>query len=154
MTSEELKNLVKSILELATDLKNTHTEEINAPVNYACIFAQSENEYVELDVCASRLGRVAKETISGQLYIIDPIDTVAGPLRLLKIRKLDSARPERGDADFTVTDYQSFKRRVLSRDHFSLIDRGEFEMIELHDGVADVRVYFSNPTVANLLGIK
>ena len=45
MDTKDLKNLVKSVVEKATALKNKHIEYKNTPVNYACIFSQSKEEY-------------------------------------------------------------------------------------------------------------
>lgn len=74
---------------------------------------------------------------------------------LLKIRKPDPTRPERGDADFTLRDYNSFKEKYLKdAEHFKLIDRGNFEMIELKDPKFDVRSYFSNIPLTVQLGIE
>ena len=80
--------------------------------------------------------------------------TVAGLLKLLKIRHPDSTRPERGDADFTVTNFVVFKKKYLSKKEFKLIKRKNFEMIELMDPEFDVRAYFSNPPLDKQLNIK
>ena len=45
MLENQLKELVTSIVAAAAKLKNDFTDEKQAPVNYACIFAQSENEF-------------------------------------------------------------------------------------------------------------
>jgi hypothetical protein len=133
------------IVEQAKKLKNLHTSEKNAPVNYACIFCQNEQEYEQFYTAASEMGKVIKETPSGELFHIRPIDTVAGKLQLVKIRKPDPTRPERGDADFTVADYETFKKAHLGKDGFKLIGNRPdiIEMIELMDPSFDVRAYFS-----------
>lgn len=48
-------------------------------------------------------------------------------------------------ADFTVSDYQAFKNKCISQNHFKLIAREKFEMIELMDSEFNVRAYFSHP---------
>ena len=45
METEDLKNLVKSIVEKTTALKNKHVEYKNTPVNYACIFSQTQENW-------------------------------------------------------------------------------------------------------------
>lgn len=154
MDKEDLKRIVKEIVKRAFILKNKHTDEINAPVNYACIFSQSKEEYDDLLEVAQKIGNPVKETPTGLLFQIDPLDTVAGKLKLLKIRLPDSTRPERGDADFTVSDFSDFKKKHISKKEFKLIRREDFEMIELMDSEFDVRVYFSNPPLDEQLGIK
>lgn len=110
MKIEDLKKLVQEIVSEAQRLNAAHTSEKKAPVNYACVFAQSEAEYKELIDLVRRLGTIAQETAMGPVFHIAPLATAAGDLELLKIRRPCPNRPERGDADFTVTDYETFKK--------------------------------------------
>lgn len=154
MEIEEFKRFIQGIVEESTTLKNKHTDETNAVVNYACIFCQSEQEFKEYNNLAKEFGEIVKETSTGPLFKISPLDTISGKLQLLKIRSPDETRTEKGDADFTVSDYNSFKEKYLQKEGFSLIKREEFEMIELVDSKFDVRTYFSNPPLDEQLGIK
>ena len=154
MDVKELRQFVREIVQKASDLKDKYTSEERAPVNYACIFCQSDEQYGHLAVVAQEIGEVVKETPTGPLFHIRPLETVAGTLRLLKIRKPDATKSELGDADFTVKNYPEFKRRYLPQREFSLIVRKNFEMIELVDPQFDVRAYFSNPPLDEQLGIK
>jgi hypothetical protein len=147
MNSDTLKQTIRDIVNEAFLLKNKYTTEINAPVNYTCIFAQSESEYKELNEAAQSIGKIIKQTDTGPIYFISDLETIAGMLRILKIRISDSTRPERGDADFTVLDYSSFKNKYLGQPGFKLITRPEMEMIELMQPDYDARVYFSNPPI-------
>ena len=150
----DLKQFVQEIVKKANALKNKYTSEEKALVNYACIFCQSKEQYDKFIILAQKIGNVIKETPTAPLFQIDPLDTVAGKLQLLKIRKPDPTRLELGDADFTVTDYSEFKEKYLSQKEFKLIVRENFEMIELMDTQFDVRVYFSNPPLDEQLKIK
>jgi len=154
MNTEDLKNKVKSIVEKATALKNKHTTYKNAPVNYACIFSQSKKEYEELLEVATKIGAAVKETSTGILFQIEPLKTISGVLKLLKIRIPDSTRPELGDADFTISNFSGFEKRYLSKKNFKLIKREDSVMIELMDSNFDVRTYFSNPPLDVQLNIK
>jgi len=145
---------VQEIVKKANNLKNKHISEKNASANYACIFCQSDEQYDSLVALAQEIGKVVEETPTGPLFHIQPLNTVAGKLQLLKIRKPDAARPELGDADFTITNYPEFKRKYLSQKGFSLIVRKNFEMIELVDSQFNVRAYFSNPPLNKQLGIE
>ena len=149
MDVSRLKKMVQEIVKKANDLKNKYTSEKNIPVNYACIFSHSKEHYNDLLIIAQKIGSMIKETPTGQLFHIEPLDTVAGELRLLKIRKPDHTRPELGDADFTVTNYSEFKKHYLSKRGFSLILRKNFEMIELVDPQSNVRTYFSHPPLTD-----
>ena len=147
-----MEKLIQTIVKEAKILKDEYTDQIDAPVNYACIFCQTEEEQRKFLSAAHKMGVVIMETPSGILFKID-INTVAGRLRLLKVRKPDLARPERGDADFTVGDYPSFKEKYLHRPGFKLILKENFEMIELSKKGEPVRVYFSFPPLDKQLGL-
>jgi len=106
MLGNQLRKLVTSIVATAAKLKNDFTDEKQAPVNYACIFAQSENEFQSFTKVVEGLGQIVHRTASGLVYFINGLETISGILRILKIRTPDPNRPERGDADFTVRDYK------------------------------------------------
>ncbi|MBI4175809.1 MAG: hypothetical protein HY518_01270 [Candidatus Aenigmarchaeota archaeon] len=154
MDARELKTLIQCIVEMACELKNKYTTEKKASVNYACLFSKNNREYSDLLQAAKRLGEIIKETPTGPVFLITSLDTVSGKLRLLKIRLPDKARPERGDADFTASNYHEFKKKHLSRKGFKLIQRENFEMIELMENGCNVRVYFSHPTLEKQLGLR
>ncbi len=149
----ELIPFIHSIVSKAKELKDKHTNETNARVNYCCIFSQSQKEYNELIKTVETMGKVTLETAMGPVFHIQPLETVAGTLKLLKIRKPDKTRPEQGDADFTVVNYPEFKKKYLGQDGFRLMDRPNFEMIELVDSDFDVRAYFSNIPLNEQLGV-
>jgi GrpB-like predicted nucleotidyltransferase (UPF0157 family) len=150
----ELRRKVQEIVKIATTLKNKHISNKNAPVNYACIFSHSQKEYEESIRITQSIGKIVKETPTGLLFQVEPLKTVSGILKLLKIRIPDATRPELGDADFTITNFQSFKKKHLQKRGFKLIPREHFEMIELVDSKFNVRAYFSNPPLDKQLKIK
>ena len=154
MDLTEFKELVLRIVSLASVLKNKYTAQTGAAVNYACIFCKSESEFSEFSSLASELGEVVLETKMGPVFALnEALDSVAGPLKLLKIRKVDPSRYERGDADFTVSNYAEFKEKYVGVSGFKLIVREKFEMIELVDNEFDVRVYFSSVPLVDQLRI-
>jgi len=151
MIFEDLKRKIKEIVAKAQLLSAKHTNEGSAAVNYACIFTQNPKEFEELLSLTAQMGRIAEQTAMGPVFQIEPLETVAGTLQLLKIRRPDPKRPERGDADFTVSNYETFKRAYLSKPGFSLITRPRMEMIELADPSYDVLAYYSHPTLSEVL---
>jgi hypothetical protein len=151
---QNLSVRVQDIVRLATELKNKHTDQANAKVNYACIFCQRKEEYDQLLKETQKIGKVVKSTSSGLLFKIPSINTVSGKLQLLKIRIPDPTRPEKGDADFTVLDYKTFKKTYLSQKGFKLFQKEGFEMIELMEPACKVRAYFSYPPLDKQLGIQ
>ena len=144
MNEENLKKEIQEIVKQSSKLKDKYTNEHNASVNYACIFSHSQEEFETLIGVTNKIGKIIKDTTTGPLFNINPIKTISGDLRLLKIRNPDKTRTERGDADFTVSDYSDFKKKYLSKDGFKLIKRKDFEMIELMKSNFNVRVYFSD----------
>ncbi len=154
MTKDELIKLVQEIVAEAKSLSAKHTDQAHAPVNYACVFSQSENAFEKLLKIASHMGRVVQETKMGPVLQIEPIETTAGFLEVLKIRKPDLNRPEKGDADFTVEDYQEFKTRYLKQTGFSLIERPGMEMVELADPSFSALAYYSYPILSDSLKLK
>ena len=154
MNTEKLKALVRKIVAEARRLNAVHTDQPDAPVNYACIFAQSQAEYEELVNVARQLGPVVHDTAAGPVFHIASLSTDAGKLRLLKIRHPDPKRPEQGDADFTAADYDAFKKTHLSKPGFGLIQREHMEMLELIDPTFNVLAYYSHPTLAEVLNLS
>jgi hypothetical protein len=149
-----LQNLVRDIVKKTTDLKNKHTEYKDAAVNYVCVFAHGEQEYEELLKVAQKMGKVIKETPTGPIFLIEPLETVSGLLKLLKIRKPDPTRPERGDADFAIPNFPEFEKKYLSKSGFKIMQKPDFYMIELVDPEFDVRAYFSNLPLDDQLGLN
>ena len=154
MNQEEFKKLVQMIVAEASKLRDVHTNEYKAPVNYACVFSQNEGEYESFLAIAKELGEIVKETKMGPVFHVDPIQTIAGDLRIVKVRKPDSKRKERGDADFTVSDYQNFKKEYLNKPGFGIIERPEMEIIELIDPEFSAIAYFSHPPLGEILGLE
>lgn len=137
-------------------LNNLYIFDETLKINYSAIFCQSDSEYEKFNQEALRLGAIVEDTPTGPLYKFHKsVETLAGPLWLLKIRKPVSTHPERGDADFTLKDYNLFKEKFLKDvEHFRLINREHFEMIELRDERFPVLSYFSNIPLIIQLGIE
>lgn len=150
----DLITTVNYIVSRSTELKGKYTDASLAPVEFACIFCHSEEEYQEFTRIIQTIGKIIERTQSGYTYLLDePIITVAGPLRLVKIRKPDPKRFERGDADFN-SNYQNFKKLHEGDPKFELIKRETFEMLRLSHPEFDVMACFSSIPKSKLLGIK
>ncbi|HEX2903369.1 MAG TPA: hypothetical protein VHO01_07910 [Jatrophihabitans sp.] len=151
---KDLKLVVTTIVNKAVELKNRRTTEASAQVSYCAIFCQSKEEYQSFLRSVSARGRLADDTPTGPVFVVAGIQTDGGECRVVKIRKPDPTRPERGDADFAAQDYEGLKLTSVDAEGFKLISRPDFEMIELMDPAYDVRVYFSNPPVEQHRGIR
>jgi hypothetical protein len=92
--------------------------------------------------------------LTGKTYLLDqPLTTPAGVLHLLKIRKPDDTRPQRGAPDFKIQNYAQFKEKYLrSSGSFTLMLKKDYEMIELK-GV-DVLVYLPDKTLGERMRKK
>lgn len=153
---QSISQIIEFIVPKALELSRLYAEDEKLPINYACIFCQNDSEFEEFNKQVAEVGSIVEETLMGPLYKFNKsLETVAGPLWLLKIRKPASSHTQRGDADFTLQDYKSFKEKYLQDvDHFKLIERENFEMIELRDERFPVLVYFSSIPLTVQLGIK
>lgn len=145
---------VKYIVDKSFELKNKFTDAKDAPVEFACIFCQNEDEYRNLDRLVGEKGGIVQETPSGKIYLLtEGIPTKAGFLRLLKVRKPDPDRKEKGDADFNIS-YAGLKAKYSNDPRFELIKRDSFEMLRLSDPEFDVMSCFSNIPMSKDLGIE
>jgi hypothetical protein len=150
---DKLISTINYITNRSTELKNKYTNALSAPVDFACVFCQSEEEYGELTKEIEKLGKIVEKTPSGFTYLLsNSIKTKAGPLKLVKIRKPD-LRKERGDADFN-TNYAKLKEKYLNDPRFELVKYATFEMLRLSDPCFDVMTCFSNVSKSKNLGIK
>ena len=154
MNDSSFVDTITYVVRRSVDLKNAFTDESAAPVEFACIFCHSEEEYREFTHVIQPLGKIVERTKRGFTYLLDKsITTVAGPLRLVKIRKPDLQRLERGDADFN-TDCQAFKETYEGNPKFELVKRPTFEMLRLSDPQFDVMACFSSIPKSKALGIR
>ena len=154
MKALEVYDLIKNIVKKSSDLKNKYTGEIDAKVNYACVFCKGENGYNDYIEALKNDGNIViKDTYSGPLFKLKGVDTVAGKLMLFKVRRHDEKHQDLGDADFTIKDYEAFKMKYKDHQNFKLITGEGYEMIELMGDENDVRAYFSNPPLDEELGI-
>ena len=153
MQDKDIGEIVKYIVNESIKLKNKFTSEKNIPIEFACIFSQNNKEYEDLTEIITKLGSVVQETPTGYTYQLNTaLETKAGKLKLVKIRKPDPLRKERGDADFN-TNYHEFKKKYLKKPVFELIDRGNFEMLRISEPNSDVMVCFSNIPLSKSLNL-
>ena len=146
MTKQELENIVNYIVNQGLKAINDNTDEKDLPIDYMGIFSKDDDEFTGMERLLSILGKPGDKTAtkSGSTFLLnEPINTPAGPLKVLKTRRPDPTRPQRGAPDFQIKDYQAFKDKYFSNgknSNFALMARKEYEMLELK-GV-NVLVYF------------
>ena len=153
MQNRDFTGVVNYIVDESIKLKSQYTTEIDVPIEFACIFSQNSKEYQEFSETVKKLGKVVQDTPTGYTYKLNiPIKTNAGILKLIKIRKPDPLRKERGDADFN-TNYSEFKKKYQNKPQFELIDRGNFEMLRLSDPKFDTMACFSSIPLSQSLNL-
>jgi hypothetical protein len=145
--SSTLDEVVERIVVTTDAMLQAHLPHIDARISYCAVFCKSDAERDSFLKQLPRGAVLADTTATGPVYIVPAIATVRGSLRVLKIRNPDSTRTERGDADYAVSRYSDLKAAVLGRAGFQLIQRADYQMIELLDEKYDARVYFSDPPV-------
>lgn len=153
MTVEELKEKIKDIVIGITNVKNQYVSEKDLVLDYVTIFSHSNIEFKELVKAAQECCEEVNEH-NGPVYILKkPMKFRNGTLKLLRIRKPDSERPQVGCGDFKVSDYKKFRDRYLKRKNFVFFDRKDFEFIGIHDPDKDYLVYFPDIPLSEDLGI-
>jgi len=154
MKKENLTDLIKNIVSEAIKLKDKYTDEKRSPVNYVAVFSHSKKEYKNFSATAETLSKAVQKTSTGTIYILrKPVETNAGKLQIVKVRKPDTSRPEMGDADFTVN-YDAFKKKYAKKKGFQVVVSSlGVEMIELSEKCASIRCYFSQTPVIEKIGV-
>ncbi|MDP2631025.1 MAG: hypothetical protein Q8P56_06510, partial [Candidatus Uhrbacteria bacterium] len=135
--------LVRYIVQRGMDAIHDTMGEQDATLDYLAIFAKDDTEYSDIERYLESLGEEVDKALgkTGRTFILNrEIQTLAGPLFAIKIRKPDPTRPQRGAPDFRVKNYSELKDKFLSSSgNFTLMVRKEYEMMEIK-GV-DVLVY-------------
>lgn len=153
MNEIEFNKIVSYLIGQGLDTLKNNTDENQAVVDYVAIFSKNDEEYKNLEQIAQTLGvQVDNENIkTGKTFLLNnPIETLAGELKFIKIRLLDATRPQRGAPDFKIPNYERFKERYLQTSgNFTLMIRKNYEMIEIK-GV-DVLVYIPSNTFSERL---
>lgn len=149
----ELVGTIQYIAQKTIELKDKYIGEKRLPIDYIMIFSHSEKEFKRLRKICNKLGEVVANSNGPAYKLHKPIGIPTGKLRLLRIRKPDPERPQKGCDDFAVKDFKAFKKKHIpdKNGHVSLIVRPEYEMIEIKDEKFDVLVYFPSETMSKYL---
>jgi len=156
MNRSDVEKIVKYLIDQGLAAIHKRTNEKTPAIDYVAIFSKDENEFQELLAVAETMGKEVDQGTArtGKTYLLDqPLTTPAGVLYLLKIRKPDDTRPQRGAPDFKIQNYAQFKEKYLrSSGSFTLMLKKDYEMIELK-GV-DVLVYLPDKTLGERMRKK
>lgn len=118
-------------------------EDLTGKVNYASIFAHSDEEFVEFTKDIEANGTIFNKQPSGSYYLLNtPIDTDFGEITICRVRSYDDEHLERGYLVFETVDYTEFKKKYLPKPYFHLMELPHVELVELHAPNHTVRAYF------------
>lgn len=151
---DSITQKINSIVTLSLKLKNKYIDE-DLPINFVTIFSHSPKEFNDLIVESQKIGQEIYQN-NGPVYLFDnPLKIITGELKLFRIRQPDILRPQIGCNDYHVSDFEDFKVKYLSKNsnNMFLIDRKDYQMIELRDKEFDVLVYFPNESLFDFLKI-
>lgn len=156
MNKEKLQEIVNYVVNQGLKAIKVNTANELVALDYLAIFSKDENEYKDLDSVIEPLGREVDKEVSktGRTFkLFKPLETPVGLLYLLKIRRPDPTRPQRGAPDFRVPSYDHIKEKYLKDGgNMALMIRSAYEMIEIK-GV-DVLVYIPSHPLSERLKIK
>ena len=96
MNQTNLQSTVRMIVQRANDLRLQHAPKFNAHVSYCAIFCQESTQFDSMDFEAKSIGVLADNTPTGPVYVIPPIETIIGPLKIVKVRKPDKTPSGKG----------------------------------------------------------
>lgn len=135
MEHKSLFKIVDTIIARGLEAIKANTDGYEFSLDYVAIFAKDQAEFDEMLHCAESLGTevdLASAKTGKTFKLSEPKTIDDRILKVLKIRRPDQTRPQRGAPDFVVNDYQKFKDQYLSSSgNFTLMVRKDYEMIEL-----------------------
>lgn len=147
---QELEQIIEYLVSQGVLALEENTDERDFSIDYVAVFARDDDEFNDLILQIESFGtEVDKEmSATGVTFKLDKsLETSAGKLDLIKIRKPDKTRPQRGAPDFKVNRYDEFKENYLQTSgNFTLMVREDYEMIELKG--EDVLVYIPNKALS------
>lgn len=150
----ELFEIVDYIVKKGQKAARLAIPEEELVLDYVAIFCKSEDEKLQLENEIKNLGDVAEETSTGKTYKLSvTYNSPAGQLNLIKLRNPDNTRPQRGEPDFRVKNYAAFKQKYINIPGMKLIERSDYEMLELSNPKFDILVYFPNKPLGLELGL-
>lgn len=134
METENISKVVSSVASKSSRLIEK-TLGKRLPIAYLTIFAHGASEYDDLTKQAGELGGRSEANNGLNFLFRKPIETEAGTVSLIRVRQPDPYRSQIGCADFTIENYEEFKRIELPKHpkNMRVIERPDFEMIEFFD---------------------
>lgn len=147
MPDQPIDAIVKYLIEKADQLINSYKMQDGiTKIDYVAIFPKSAVDETSLVESLKHIGLPVKETPTGTIYKLTTfVEMPQGEVQLVKIKKFDKNRTQRGYIDYEVADYQKFKMENLSKGVVEISQNAEgMEMLKLVD--PEVLIFFpENP---------
>lgn len=147
----KFEEIVKKSLDKAS--KDLQTIDGLGQIDFIDIFPTCEQHRIRLDQELMGIAKIAETTERGNVYILnEPLMTIFGPLKFVKIRIFDATRLKWGAAaDFSVANRSLLLNKVGKDSRFSYLERPEWTAIEFKTD--DALVYFLEPLASEVYGI-
>lgn len=156
MTWKDIQEIIQYIVHKGLLALEGSSAQDKSPIDFVSIFSKDDLEFNQLtEAIEPRAKKIKSDTgITGITYLLSTsIQTEAGELKIVRIRKPDPTRPQRGAPDFRVPDYKSFKEECLNKNsgNYTILMRKGFELVEIK-GI-NVLVYVPNVPISEELGL-
>ncbi len=142
---KDRKYIEKIIKKIIDSYNNKLILEIdpNIAIDFIDIFPISHAERKKIELNIKENSKIIEKDNKGEFYLLnDPISTIYGELRVIKLRIFDENKKERGTIDFKCNDYNSIKEIIKDRENVYIIHREWDELIEIP--IQDNYIYISN----------
>ncbi len=141
INQEQFIEIVENIAKETTKMSQKIIGDI-FPIKSLTIFAHSGKEFDQLVEILSEMGKQYNYNNGPRIELFEPIEVENNNVEYIRIRKPDIERPQIGCNDFE-TNYEDFKEKYLSKypNNLFLIERTDYEMIEMKDKDFDVLAY-------------
>lgn len=153
MNTEQLIEKIKDIQRGITFVKDKYVSEENLGLDFITIFSHDKNEFEQLAKTAEKIGEKISEHNGPIFKLKKYLKFDNGTLKIFRIRKPDSERPQKGCGDFKVSNYKDFKEKYLHKNNFLLFNGEGYEFLGIHDLNKDYLVYFPDKLLIEELGL-
>lgn len=138
-----IETALKIVAESQAILSDYEILQFSPVLDYVDIFPQNEEEHFALAAEIETLGKPVFKTSTGTTYkLFKPVDTVQGPLELIRVRIYDETRTAfLGHPDYAIAEYEKAKEFLLQKENVGMLTRPDYDLIEVWDPKYKVLLY-------------
>ena len=142
MNREKLIVKIKDIQKGITKVKDKYVSEKDLKLDFITIFSHNKDEFEEFIKIAEKIGERISEHNGPIFRLKKNLKFDNGVLKIFRIRKPDSERPQKGCGDFKTSNYKDFKEKYVHKKNFLLFKGEGYEFLGIHDLNENFLVYF------------